>query len=267
MLREASAESLLDLVLEGELDAAVVPPQVAYELLEDERFSAQGSVAEGMSDITGDPVMSSVLVTHPDVAERSGVALAEARELLAASAAYLEANRQDAVSSLAVETGVDEEYAAWLTGRQAIEFGSDSDEVQRQIVDMWDAALAVGDIEAVPSIAEALVPLDDGAGSPKPAPGKRVTLSIALQDSPMQRLAVLAIERGLVSSDAIDLDITFLPQSDLAQAAAARQYDIIEVSPVAVPTGEARDLELKILSGGLQDISSTLLFTASERAD
>jgi hypothetical protein len=253
---------LLNLVLDGEMEAAVMPPQVAFRLMKDQRFEGFARIAQGMGDLTGAPVMSSVLVTHPDVADGSAPALDDVRGLLRESQAYFGANRTEVVQSISAELGLDEEYVRWLAERQDVQFGDLSPDVQEQIVDMWDAALAVGDIEDVPDLESVLIGGSAEANGDLARDG-RVTLSMALQDTPMQRLAVFAIERGLVSSEEIDLDITFLPQSDLAQAAAARQYDIIEVSPVAVPTGEARDLRLMILSGGLEDLDSTMLFTAS----
>ena len=89
--------------------------------------------------------------------------------------------------------------------------------------------------------------------------GDRTTLSIGVLDDPSRRAALYAVEQGIVSSDTVDLAVTFLPRSDLMDAVSARQFDVVEANPLAVPLGEARDLGFVILSGGEQDFDGVAL--------
>ena len=63
---------------------------------------------------------------------------------------------------------------------------------------------------------------------------------------------------GLPKPEAADL-----ARSDLAEAASARQFDVVEASPLAVPLGAERELEFVIVSGGLEDLSATLLLVVN----
>ena len=76
---------------------------------------------------------------------------------------------------------------------------------------------------------------------PPVAGGDRVTLSLAVVDSVGYRTALYAIEEGIVTSDSIDVAITYLSPSALAESARSKQYDIVDVPAIAVPPGPAGD--------------------------
>jgi hypothetical protein len=80
-------------------------------------------------------------------------------------------------------------------------------------------------------------------------------------DDASRRAALYAIDQDIVRSDMIDISLTYLPASSLVDAAAARQFDVVEVEPIAVPLGAANGQQFTILSGGLVDLDSTLAFT------
>ena len=89
--------------------------------------------------------------------------------------------------------------------------------------------------------------------------GDRETVGLALLDDPSRRAAMYAIEQGIVGSETIDISITYLARSELTDAVSARQFDVIEASPLAVPLGVERELEFVIVSGGVQNVDGTLL--------
>lgn len=90
--------------------------------------------------------------------------------------------------------------------------------------------------------------------------GDRITISIALRDDANRLAALYAIEQGIVTSDTIDVDVTYLTQSAIDDASLARQYDVIEVTPLAVPLAAVQDFDFVVLSGGLQNSDGTFLF-------
>ena len=94
--------------------------------------------------------------------------------------------------------------------------------------------------------------------------GDRITISIALRDDANRLAALYAIEQGIVTSDTIDVDVTYLTQSAIAEVALARQYDVIEVTPLAVPLAAVQDFDFAVLSGGLQNSDGTLLFAHAD---
>ena len=102
---------------------------------------------------------------------------------------------------------------------------------------------------------------------PNVTDGDRITVSIALRDDANRLAALFAIEQGIVTSDTIDVDVTYLTQSAIAEVALARQYDVIEVTPLAVPQAAAtRDFDFAVLSGGLQNSDGTFLFAQAGSA-
>ncbi|MCH8901084.1 MAG: hypothetical protein IIC88_02185, partial [Chloroflexi bacterium] len=94
--------------------------------------------------------------------------------------------------------------------------------------------------------------------------GDRITISIAVRDDANRLAALYAIEQGIVTSDTIDVDVTYLTQSAIDEVALARQYDVIEVTPLAVPLAAVQDFDFVILSGGLQNSDGTFLFAHAD---
>lgn len=263
---ESSADSLETLLVEGEIDAAVMPQLAAFRMLEDDAFRVLAHVSEEMRELTGRPVMSSVLVTFQDVAEQKAFALSEITRLLAESLTYFEANEGAVLEAVAEEQDLDEEFVRWQSERHELFFGDRSVEVQERLLSLWQAAQALGDIEEYPALSAVLFD-PDGATAEAATDGDRTTITLALLDDPGRRAALYAIEQGLVTSDLVDIDVTYLTPSALAEAAASRQYDVIEAASLLVPTAAASGLDFVVLSGGLQDLDGTLVFVRSEGED
>jgi hypothetical protein len=256
---EAPGDSLPGMLDRGEVVAAVLPPQIAFGLLNDGRYVVLSHVAREARDAAGAPVLSTVLVTYRDEANANPEALAEATSMLKESVTYFRANQKAVLQSVVRERGLDEGYVGWQSKRQRAVFGDSSQQVQKELVDLWQAAVGLGDITQAQALTEALFSSKRGATNGG-KDGQRRTVSLALLDDATRRGALYAIEQGLVRSKHVDLDITYLPLSGLAEAAGSREYDVVEASPMLIPKAKEQRLDLVVLSGGVEDIDSTLLF-------
>jgi hypothetical protein len=253
---ESPADSLVDMLADGAIDAAVLPPHLAFALLDDERFRILSHVSKEVHGLVDRPVTMSVLVTYADLATSKSSALEHLRSLLAESLAYFSAN-QDHVLDAVGEAASGEGFPAWQAARQKLRLGDRSPDVQSGLVRLWRMAQTLGDIKEYPDLEQALA---DGDAEGPDEVGDRATLSLAVLDDPSRRAALYAIEQAIVASDALDLDIAYLGPSALAEAAAARQYDVIEASPLLVASAAAGRLDLLVVSGCVEDLDSTLLF-------
>lgn len=262
-LVEAPAESLEELLTDGAVDATVPPDRIAYQLLQG-RIGVYplSHIAKEMREQTGDPVLASALVTYPDVAAGDARSLEELKALLAESLTYFRANPETVIDAVATTTA-DRAYLRWWWDRHDIAFGDASPSVQAQLLDLWEAGKAVGDIDSYPELADVLFNRDGQGGGD--ADG-RATVTLGVLDDLSRRCALYAIEEGIVTSDAIDVNITYLASSALEDAAVAKFFDVIEATPLLVPLGAGSDLPLLVLSGGLQDLDGTLLFVRSAPA-
>ncbi len=153
---ESPAESLPTLLSNGEIDAAVMLHLGAFRLLEDEDFRVLSHVTEEMRGLTDAPIMNSILVTYPDVAEQKADALGEVNRLLAESVTYFKANQDDVIKAVAAEQELDPAYLSWWWERQDLPLGDLSTEMQAQLLAVWNAAKALGDIEEFPDLASVL---------------------------------------------------------------------------------------------------------------
>lgn len=262
-LLESPADSLILLLGEGGIDAAAVDGLAAYRLSQDDRFVVLAGVAAEVRDLTGGPTIGSVLVSYPDVAAQKAQALTEVNRMLAASITYLRANKGSVIDAVADAQAADPAYLRWWWDRQELALGDLSPERQEQIRNVWEAARTVGDVEGYPEGEDAPFGVDAASGTTDRSAvveGNRLTISLALLDDPSRRAALYAIEQGIVTSELVDLSLTYLPESQLGEAPAARQYDVIEASPLVVPLGAARGLDFVVLSAGLADLDGTLLF-------
>ena len=262
-LVESPADSLPELLLDRAIDAAVLPDRSAFQLTR----GGQGvyllsHITEEMRELTGEPVLASALLTYPDVAATKPAALDELNALLAESLTYFRANRDAVIDAVAVDAG-ERAYLRWWWDRHDILYGDASASVQAQLVDLWEAGRAVGDIEGYPDLASVLFDpqTQDTDGS-----NARSTVTLGVLDDPGRRCALYAVEQAIVVSDAIDVNLTYLAATALQEAAVAKYFDVVEATPLLVPLGIAGDLPLLVLSGGLQDLDGTLLFVRSARA-
>lgn len=164
-LEAAPAESLSPLLQEDEVDAVVMPPAGAFRLADDDGFRVLSHVAADVAELTGAPMMNSVLVTYPDAAETKAAALHEMDRLLVASVTYFKSNRDTVIEAVASEQGGDEEFLRWWWERYDLPLGDLSQEAQEGLIHAWEAARALGDIEGYPDLAEILLPSE----APTPA--------------------------------------------------------------------------------------------------
>lgn len=256
---EAPGDSLPDMLKRGDVAVAVLPPQVAFSLQSDKSYRVRTHLAAAMQDITGSPVMATALLTYRDETTAHPDALAEARRMLRESTSYFQANRDDVLDSIVGAQSLNNDYVRWQSERQRIVLGDNSRAVQQALLDLWQAAVDIGDITDSPTLDDVLF-RETGASHNS---GGRQTISIAVLDDASHRGALYAIEQGMVKSNLVDLDITYLSTSALGQAIAAREYDIVEGSPMLVATDRGSRLDLVVLSGGVEDLDSTLLFDYS----
>jgi ABC-type nitrate/sulfonate/bicarbonate transport system substrate-binding protein len=120
------------------------------------------------------------------------------------------------------------------------------------------ALAACGD----PETADPL-PAADDSGAGQVASGDRTTITLAVPDTPGHRSALYAVERHLVTSPSLDVVVNFIPPSTTSDAARSKQYDVVEVSALAVPAAAEEDLEVVMLVPGLIDVDGTLLFVST----
>lgn len=130
--------------------------------------------------------------------------------------------------------------------------------------DGWGWARLLGLLSAV--LALALLAAACGGDEERTAvsDGDRTTVSLAVLDDPSRHAALYAIEQAIVTSDTVDLDVTYLPLSTIIEVAAAKQYNIIEATPLAVPRAAAGGFDFVILSAALQNLDGTYLFVDAD---
>ncbi len=150
---ESPAESLPTLLSNGDVDAAVMLHLGAFRVLEDESFRVLSQVTDEVQLLTAGPVMNSILVTYPDVAAQKADALDEVNRLLAESVTYFKANQEDVIQAVAADQEVDPAFLTWWWERQDLLLGDLSIETQEQLLAVWNAAIAIGDIEEFPELA------------------------------------------------------------------------------------------------------------------
>lgn len=170
-IEEVPPASLATMLEAGSLDAAVLPPTSAYELADDDGFLVLTSISAEARELTGDPAVRSLLVTYPDIARERAQALAELKRLLAGSVAHFKANAADVVEAIAAESGTEQEFITWWWERFDLPLGELSPGTQKQVLDVWEAARFLGDIEEYPSLATVVF---NPAATPSPEPGASV---------------------------------------------------------------------------------------------
>ena len=265
-LVESPVDSLQGLLDSGDVDAALLSERKAFQLRDDDSVYVLARLAADTRDLTGEPVLATILATYPDVAAEKPEALEELRAVISASLTYFRAN-QDAVIEAVAADGDEREFLRWWWDRHDLVFGDASPAMQAQLLHLWGVSQTLGDIDGYPTIEAALFRAQDGAGPDEGPPGAtHTTVTLAVLDDPGRRCALFALEQRLITSDRIDVNLTYLPLSALQEAVPARQYDVVETSPLAVPQKSNAVPGLIVLSGGLQDLDGTLLFVRSAAA-
>ncbi|MGN6462423.1 MAG: ABC transporter substrate-binding protein [Pseudolabrys sp.] len=82
------------------------------------------------------------------------------------------------------------------------------------------------------------------------------TLKFAVLADPSRDAIMWAFKNGKVTSDKIDIETSAMSVPALTQAMSSRQFDVVEVSPFAIPAGAQRGLELTIIGGGLRHVDA-----------
>lgn len=255
---ESSADSLLTQLRGGEVGAALLSQLGAFEALKDGRIRVLVPISEAMRDLTGVPVANSVLVSYPDDVEQKPGILAELNRLLEASVAYFDANREEVIDAVAATQSVDAEFLRWWWQQYDLPLGELSPDIQQSILAFWQAAVTLGDIDAYPELSEVLFVGTDGSARLVPH-GVRETVSLAVLDDPSRHAALYALEQGLVTSNIVDVSITYHPMSALNEATSTRQYDVVEAPPLAVPLAKQSGIDLVIVSAGVFELGGTVL--------
>jgi NitT/TauT family transport system substrate-binding protein len=94
----------------------------------------------------------------------------------------------------------------------------------------------------------------------------RQPISLAYADDPSRVALLWAITNKKVTSPLIDVSVSFLPVAQIIPAANAKQYDVIEATPLAVPRTAGREPGFLILTGGLVNRNGTFLVTGKASA-
>ena len=69
---------------------------------------------------------------------------------------YLEANEDAVLEAVASEQQADPEYLRWWSERYDLPLGDLSEETQERLLQTWEAARTLGDIESYPDLADVL---------------------------------------------------------------------------------------------------------------
>ncbi len=256
-LKESNAESLPELLHDGAVDAAIAGDFASVTLSGNQNLLPFSHITKEMRQLTGEPTLTSLLLTYPDVAQEKASALEELNRMLATSVTYFRSNKQGVLRAVAADRDVSrKQLDRWWDGHDTA-LGDLSAGVQQQLLAVWRAAVALGDIDAYPALSDVLFSLQRASARPT----GRVTISIAVLDDASRRAALYAIDQDIVRSDLVDVSLTYLPASSLVDAAAARQFDVVEAEPLTVPLGVTNGQKFIVLSGGLVDLDSTLAFT------
>jgi ABC-type nitrate/sulfonate/bicarbonate transport system substrate-binding protein len=149
---EAPAQSLSGILRNGDATAAAMQDLSAYLASNDGDFRVLANVGEEVSALPNPPLLDTVLVTYGDVAQQKSDALVEVNRLLAESLAYFQANRDRILDDVAAQQDVDPAYLDWWWDHAELPLGDLSPEVRQQLLDGWEAAKAVGDIDTYPDL-------------------------------------------------------------------------------------------------------------------
>lgn len=86
------------------------------------------------------------------------------------------------------------------------------------------------------------------------------TLKFAFLADPSRDAILWAFKSGKVKSDKIAIETSAMSVPALTQAMSSRQFDVVEVSPFAIPAGAQRGLNLSIIGIGLRPLESGIGF-------
>lgn len=260
LLVGSAADSLVDQLRSGQLRYAVLPPLAAFQAQNDAGLRVLLPISQDMQELTGVPVPHSVLASYADIISQKSAVMTELNRMLRDSLAHFQANRGPVLDAVAQERNADRAFLDWWWSRFDMPLGQLSPDFQQGILRFWQAAVDLGDIEDYPELTDVLFAGPTSTAT-APVQGGRQTVSLAVLDDPSRRAALYAIENGLVTSNLVDLNITYLPQAELTEAVSTRQYDVVETAPTLIVQGRERGVDFMIISAGLIDLDGTQLYT------
>lgn len=113
-----------------------------------------------------------------------------------------------------------------------------------------------------------LAALANGCVSPSspPAPAKeKEKVTFAVMDDASRYIALYGIQEGVVKSNSIDVEVSYLPLGVAIEAMAQKKYDATEASPIAIPRAVDQGFQVVILSTGLiNNKSGTMLYVLKD---
>lgn len=138
--QEVPPETVFTLLSDRRLDAALLMHAPAYRL-ETAGFRVLANVTEEFRTLTGYPVLNSVLITYPSVAEAKEESLVQALELLRASAAYARAHPDEVIAEVARRRRVSEDFLRWWLAAHDFRQGESPAADVGPLRAVWEAAV------------------------------------------------------------------------------------------------------------------------------
>ena len=153
---ETPPEAVAQLLRDNKLDAAVTTQLGLYRLKDSPDIRVLSEIAAEVRALSGQPSLSSIVVTYRDRVAQKAAALAEVQRLLRESREYLRKNQADVIRAVAQERKVDEAYLAWFFTVYELGGGPVSTEDAVRITATWEAAKTLGDVKELPRVGDVL---------------------------------------------------------------------------------------------------------------
>lgn len=153
---ETPPEATATLLKENKLDAAALAQLAYYRLRSSPDHRVLANVTEEFTRISGHRPVNSVVVTYREKVDAKKAALAELQKMLAASRAYLLANKAEVFKDVAAKRSVDQAFLEWIFTVLDLAAGPLTDQDQAQIAATWEAAKSIGDIQSAPAVKDVI---------------------------------------------------------------------------------------------------------------
>lgn len=153
---ETPPEAVPQLLKDGKLDAAVTTQVGLFRLKDSPDHRVLSDIAADFRTLTGQPSLSSIVVTYKDRASTKAAALTEVQRMLRESREYLKKNQAELVRIIAQERKVDEAYLNWFFTAYELGGGAVSTEDAARITATWEAAKTLGDVKELPKVSDVL---------------------------------------------------------------------------------------------------------------
>lgn len=154
--QEVPAESLLSLLNRGQIDAGVAIHIPAHRLTSEPGVRVLSNVTKEVVELTGEPVINSVLMTYPEIADERREEVQAALELISDSATYAREHWNEVRDAVAEERGISSQFLDWWSERQQLELDKSMEERSEALVAVWQMAHEIGELPEVPSVEQFL---------------------------------------------------------------------------------------------------------------